>query len=116
MPPGIPHADPGIPDTRSPLRYIWWLVAAQPGRVLRGSVVSTVWMVGLALRPYLIARAIDGGLLRHDTRALVGWSLAIVLSGVVLAWLGIVRHRTMTFIREDATARSAEVLLRQIAR
>ncbi len=116
MPPGIPHPEPGVPDTRGALRYIWWLVRCQPWRVLRGSVIGTAWMVGLAVRPYLVARAIDDGLRLHDNRALLLWSATIVVAGVALAWLGIMRHRTMTFVREDATARSAEVLLRHLSR
>ncbi len=44
------------------------------------------------------------------------WVVAIVVAGLVLAWLGIMRHRTMTFVREDATARSAGVLLRHLSR
>ena len=98
------------------MRYIWWLATRQPWRVLRGSVIGTAWMVGLAARPYLIARAVDDGLRRHDVGALAGWSAAIIVAGVGLAWLGIMRHRTMTYVREDATARSAEVLVRQLSR
>ncbi|MGV9214530.1 ABC transporter ATP-binding protein [Micromonospora sp. RB23] len=98
------------------MRYLWWLVRRQPGRVLRGSLLGTAWMVGLSVRPYLIARAVDDGLRDHDTRALVLWVAAIVVAGVGLSYLGIMRHRTMTFIREDAKARSAEVLLRHLSR
>jgi ABC-type multidrug transport system fused ATPase/permease subunit len=72
-------------------------------------------MIGLAIRPYLIARAIDDGLRTGNTRALLTWVAAIVGAGVVLAYLGIMRHRTMTFLREDATARSSQVLLQHIA-
>ncbi|MBB5867617.1 ABC-type multidrug transport system fused ATPase/permease subunit [Allocatelliglobosispora scoriae] len=116
MPPQLPHPDPGTPDLRGPLRYLWWLVACQPWRVLRGSVIGTLWMIGLAVRPYLIARAIDDGLLAHDQGALLFWVAAVLAAGGILAWLGIIRHRTMTFVREDATARSAAVLLRHISR
>ncbi|WP_239097455.1 ABC transporter transmembrane domain-containing protein, partial [Asanoa ferruginea] len=105
-----------MPDTRGPFRYMWWLVRRQPWRVLRGAVVGTAWMVGLAVRPWLISRAVDDGLRTGDHRALLFWVGTIVLSGLVLSWLGIQRHRTMTFVREDATARSAEVLLRHLAR
>jgi ABC-type multidrug transport system fused ATPase/permease subunit len=112
----VPHAKLGEPDIRGPLRYIWWLAWSQNWRVLRGTVIGTAWMVGLAGRPYLIARAIDDGLRGHNTRALIGWCAAIVVAGFVLAWLGIMRHRTMTYVREDATTRSAEVLLRHLSR
>ncbi|MEN3612394.1 ABC transporter ATP-binding protein [Plantactinospora sp. ZYX-F-223] len=84
--------------------------------MLRGSLIGTAWMVGLSLRPYLVSRAIDDGLRTGDTRALLFWVGAIVVAGFGLAQLGIQRHRTMTFIREDASARSAAVLLRQLSR
>ncbi|MET8912407.1 ABC transporter ATP-binding protein [Micromonospora sp. NPDC004551] len=96
--------------------YVWWLVRCQPWRVLRGTVVGTAWMIGLSVRPYLVSRAVDDGLRAHDTRALLLWVAAIVVAGVGLSYLGIMRHRTMTFVREDATARSAAVLLRQLSR
>ncbi|MCW6008354.1 ABC transporter ATP-binding protein/permease, partial [Micromonospora sp. CPCC 205371] len=114
--PRIPHPDPGVPDTRGPMRYIWWLVRCQPVRVLRGSLFGTAWMIGLAVRPYLISRAIDDGLRAHDRRALALWVGAIAVAGFALAYLGNMRHRTMTFVREDATARSAGVLVRHISR
>ncbi|NYH42139.1 ABC-type multidrug transport system fused ATPase/permease subunit [Micromonospora jinlongensis] len=98
------------------MRYLWWLVRRQPWRVLRGSLFGTAWMMGLAARPYLIARAVDDGLRARDTRALALWVVAIVVAGLGLSYLGIMRHRTMTFIREDAKARSAEVLLRHLSR
>src|SRR5882757_2951990 len=116
MPPQLPHREPGVPDTRGPMRYTWWLVRCQPWRVLRGAVIGTAWMVGLAVRPYLVARAIDDGLRAHDNRALLLWVAAIVVAGMALAYLGIMRHRTLTFVREDATARSTEVLLRHLSR
>ncbi|MEU8157213.1 ABC transporter ATP-binding protein [Micromonospora sp. NPDC048986] len=98
------------------MRYLWWLVRCQPWRVLRGSLIGTAWMIGLSARPYLIARAVDDGLRERDTGALALWVTAIVVAGVALSYLGIMRHRTMTFIREDAKARSAEVLLRHLSR
>nr|WTA71125.1 ABC transporter ATP-binding protein/permease [Micromonospora sp. NBC_00855] len=98
------------------MRYLWWLVRRQPWRVLRGSLLGTAWMIGLSARPYLIYRAVDDGLRAGDTRALALWVAAIVVAGMALSYLGIMRHRTMTFIREDAKARSAEVLLRHLSR
>src|SRR5437762_4617413 len=115
MPPRVPHTDPGVPDLRSPLRYIWWLARRQPVRILRGGLIGTAWMVGLAVRPWLLSRAVDDGLRRHDDGALLFWASAVLVAGICQAWLGIMRHRTMTFVREDASARSAEVLLRHLS-
>ncbi len=95
---------------------MWWLVRCEPVRVLRGALIGTLWMVGLSVRPYLIARAVDDGLRPNNHTALLWWVAAIVAAGVALAWLGIMRHRTMTFVREDATARSAAVVLRAVSR
>lgn len=94
---------------------MWWLALRQPVRVLRGSFFGTTWMVGLAARPYLIARAVDDGLRKHDQQALLWWVTAIVISGFALAWLGIMRHRTMTMVREDATGRSSALVLRSVS-
>ncbi|PYC76186.1 ABC transporter [Micromonospora arborensis] len=116
MPPQIPHSAPGTPDTRGPMRYLWWLIRCQPWRVLRGSLLGTTWMIGLSARPYLIARAVDDGLRARDTRALAFWVAAIIVAGLALSYVGTMRHRTMTFIREDAKARTAEVLLRHLSR
>ncbi|MFV2012319.1 MULTISPECIES: ABC transporter transmembrane domain-containing protein [unclassified Micromonospora] len=116
MPPLIPHPDPGSPDIRGPVRYLWWLVCRQPWRVLRGALLSTVWMVGLAGRPYLVARAIDDGLRPGRWAVLAWWVGAVLVAGVLISVVGVLRHRTMTYIREDATARSAGVLSRQLAR
>ncbi|MFG3702347.1 ABC transporter transmembrane domain-containing protein [Micromonospora sp. NPDC047620] len=84
--------------------------------MLRGALLGTAWMTGLSVRPYLISRAVDDGLRPGDTRALTLWVAAIVVAGAALAYLGIMRHRTMTFIREDAKARSAAVVLRHLSR
>jgi ABC-type multidrug transport system fused ATPase/permease subunit len=116
MPPRVPHADPGTPDLRGPLRYIWWLARCQPVRILRGGLIGTAWMVGLTVRPWLLSRAVDDGLRRHDDGALLFWVAAVLVAGIGLACLGIMRHRTMTFVREDASARSAEVLLWHLSR
>src|SRR5436305_3927139 len=115
MPPRVPHTEPGTPDLRGPFRYMWWLARCQPVRILRGAFFGTAWMVGLTVRPWLLSRAIDDGLRGHDDGALLFWTLTVLLAGFGLAYLGIMRHRTMTFVREDASARSAEVLPRHLS-
>jgi ABC-type bacteriocin/lantibiotic exporter with double-glycine peptidase domain len=93
------YADARPGDLRSPLRFLLWLIAGQRWRVLRASVVGSVWMVGLAAPPYLLSRAIDGGLRSRNTGALVGWVLALVAVCVANAAVGGLRHATMTKIR-----------------
>ncbi|MGI5276849.1 ABC transporter ATP-binding protein [Streptomyces rochei] len=110
------YADPGTPDRRGGWRYLAWLVRRQWPRCLAGAVLASVWMVLLAATPYLMARAIDHGLTTGDLGALAGWTGALVAAGVFNAWLGIMRHRTMTRVRMDANFRTVKVVVGHAAR
>ncbi|MFE4176134.1 ABC transporter transmembrane domain-containing protein [Streptomyces sp. NPDC056909] len=110
------YKDPGTPDRRSAGGYLWWLVTSQRGRVVAGATFGGVWMTGLALPPYLLSRAIDDGLVPGDRGALLGWAGALLGIGALNAWVGIMRHRTMTRVRMDATFRTIQVVVRQATR
>lgn len=109
------HVDPGTPDCRSALRYLWWLVTCQPGRIAAGALLGSAWMVCLTLPPYLLSRAIDDGLEPGRWPALACWVAALLGVGVLNAWLAIMRHRTMTRVRMDGGFRSVAVVVRQAA-
>jgi ABC-type multidrug transport system fused ATPase/permease subunit len=110
------YEDPGTPDCRGGWHYLWWLVRRQPGRSVAGAVVASVWMALMALTPYLLSRAIDEGLEPGDQAVLAGWSAAVLGAGVFNAWLGVVRHRTMTKLRMDANFRTVKVVVGQSVR
>jgi ABC-type multidrug transport system fused ATPase/permease subunit len=110
------YEDPGEPDRRGGGRYLWWLVRCQPGMSLAGAVLSSTWMVLLAATPYLLSRAIDEGLVPGDHPALVGWTGALLGVGAFNAWLGLMRHRTMTRVRMDANFRTVKVVVDQAVR
>lgn len=110
------YADPGNPDHRSAARYLWWLTTSQRRRVAGGTVVGTLWMVCLMLPPYLMQRAIDGGLQPGNTGVLIGWVAALVAVAVLNAWLGIMRHRIMTRVRMDATFRTIKAVVKHSTR
>jgi ABC-type multidrug transport system fused ATPase/permease subunit len=110
------YGDPGTPDHRGPGRYLWWLLASQPGRTAAGALLGSVWMVLLAVSPYMLSRAIDDGLEPGNMGALAGWSAAMLGLGGFNAWVSIMRHRTMTRLRMDATFRTTKVVVRQTTR
>ncbi|MDG9718838.1 ABC transporter ATP-binding protein [Streptomyces sp. DH24] len=110
------YEDPGTPDTRGGARYLWWLVGRQRARCAAGALIASVWMVLLAATPYLMSRAIDEGLEAGDTGALARWCAALVAFGGLSAWLGIMRHRTMTRVRMDANFRTVKVVVGQAVR
>jgi ABC-type multidrug transport system fused ATPase/permease subunit len=97
--------------TRGPGRYLGWLAWRQKGRIAFGSLWSSLWMVSLAVTPYLISQAIDRGLRPRHTGPLVEWAGAIFVVGMANAFLGIMRHRTMTKIRLDGALRTADAVM-----
>ncbi|MEV0210240.1 ABC transporter ATP-binding protein [Streptomyces sp. NPDC050788] len=105
------YEEPGEPDSRGGGRYLWWLVRCQAGRSLAGAGLGTVWMVLLAATPYLLSRAIDDGLMPGDFPALAGWTGLLFAVGAVNAWVGVMRHRTMTRVRMDANFRTVKVVV-----
>ncbi|MER7183662.1 ABC transporter ATP-binding protein [Streptomyces hyaluromycini] len=110
------YEDPGTPDTRGGWSYLWWLVACQPGRSLAGALLGSVWLTLMAGTPYMMARAVDDGLVPGHMAVLAGWSAAIFVLGAVNAWISIMRHRTMTRVRMDAYFRTIKVLVGQAVR
>ncbi|KUN01778.1 ABC transporter [Streptomyces yokosukanensis] len=110
------YEEPGTPDTRGGWRYLWWLVRCQPGRAVTGALLGSVWMVLLAAQPYLMARAVDDGLVPGRLGVLAGWAAAMFVLGSVNAWVSIMRHRTMTRVRMDANFRTVKVVMGQVVR
>ena len=99
-----------IVDIRGPARFLWWLARQSKGRVLLGAMFGSLWFAGLAFTPYLLSQAVDHGLGPRRPGALVAWTGAVLLLGVVTAGLGIMRHRSMTKLRLAVALRTAEVV------
>ncbi|MGN6131096.1 MAG: ABC transporter transmembrane domain-containing protein, partial [Nocardioidaceae bacterium] len=85
--------DPGVADHRSPGRFLWWLMMGQRRTMAGGMLFGVVWMVAQASIPAIIGRAIDQGVAGRDTGALVRWTMALLVLGLVQAAAGIMRHR-----------------------
>jgi ABC-type multidrug transport system fused ATPase/permease subunit len=70
----------------------------------------------LAAQPYMMARAVDDGLVPGRLGVLAGWTAAMFVVGAVNAWLSIMRHRMMTRVRMDANFRTVKVIVGQAVR
>ena len=103
-------------DVSGPMRYLWWLVRRQRGRVAIGALIGSLWMVGLTLPPYVLSVAIDRGLEPRHLGTLVAWAALLFVVGVANAVLAILRHRTMTKIRLDGGFRTVGAVLDQATR
>ncbi|MGQ4415773.1 ABC transporter transmembrane domain-containing protein [Streptomyces sp. SAS_269] len=110
------YEDPGTPDIRGGWHYLGWLVVRQQVRSLVGALLGSTWMVLLAAQPYLMARAVDDGLVPGRTGVLAGWAGVMFVVGGMNAWVSIMRHRTMTRVRMDANFRTVKLVVEHAAR
>lgn len=83
---------PAAPDTRSPARFLWWLVRFSAGPLAVYTACQMLWFLGGAASPYLIGRAIDTGVLHLDPPATLGWSSLLLLAVLISAAAGIAAH------------------------
>jgi ABC-type multidrug transport system fused ATPase/permease subunit len=112
----LPVADPGVPDTRSPLRLLTWVGRHQVRTLVTGMLFGVFWMVAQALMPFTIGRAVEDGLIEHDNRALVLWTALLLGLGVVVAIAGVMRHRFAVWNWLLASFRLAQVVSHHAAR
>jgi len=111
----LPVADPGTPDTRSPWRYLAWLVRRQRRNVALGIIWGCIWMLSQALLPAVIGTSVDA-LSRRDTPAF-GRDCAIVLGlGLLTAASGVLRHRCVVGNFLDSAYRTVQLITRQVTR
>ncbi len=74
------------PDTRSPVRFLGWLLWQQGPLLALSSLVSVIqWLPG-SVGPYVVGRIIDDGVRARDLGT-VGW-LSLIMLGLVLAGVG----------------------------
>ncbi|MDH2429908.1 ABC transporter ATP-binding protein [Sphaerisporangium sp. TRM90804] len=111
----LPVADPGVPDARSPFRYLWWIARGQKGPLLIGIGYAVLWYLAQALVPAVIGRAIDS-LTAEDAEGLVRWSAVLLGLGSVTAFGGIMRHRFAVYTWLGAAYRTVQVTARQATR
>ena len=112
----IPLPDPGIPDTRSPARYLWWVARGQWPTILGGITFGSIWMTAQSVMPAIIGKAIDAGVAANDMRALWTWGLVLLGVGIIQAAAGIARHRFAVMNWLIGAYRTVQVLGRHVTR
>ncbi len=109
----LPPADPGIPDHRSPTRYLLWLARRSWPSMTAAILLAIVWMGAQAFVPAVIGRAIDAGITARDGDALLRWSLVLLGIGLLQAAAGVARHRFAVFNWLAAAMRTIQVTVRR---
>jgi ABC-type multidrug transport system fused ATPase/permease subunit len=112
----LPYDDPGVPDLRSPARYLLWTGRQQWRPQLVATVYGVLWMGSQALVPAAIGRGLDRGVSAHDVAASLRWSLVVLALVAVQAVAGVLRHRTAVNNWLAASFRSMQLLGRHSAR
>ncbi|MEV6343424.1 ABC transporter ATP-binding protein [Actinoplanes sp. NPDC051851] len=111
----LPAADPTPPTSRTPTRYLGWLVRRAHLTIVAAVLLAVVWMGFQSLVPSVIGRAVDAAAAR-DPAHLFGWAAVLLAVGVLEAMVGITRHRFATMNWLGASFRTVRVAVRQAGR
>ncbi|HSP60439.1 MAG TPA: ABC transporter ATP-binding protein, partial [Ornithinimicrobium sp.] len=87
-----PTGTVGVPDTRGPLRFLWWLLGQQPDLILGACLCSLLWMLPTALTPWVLGRAVDEGIVGGDAARTTAWVAVLLLVTVVGGASGVFYH------------------------
>ena len=112
----LPYEDPGVPDTRSPLRLLLWVGRHQLGMLTAGIALGVFWMVSQALMPFALGRAVQEGLVERDGSQLGLWAGVLLALGIVQALAGVLRHRVAVMNWLQASYRLIQVVAHHAAR
>jgi len=111
----LPLADPGVPDHRSPARYLLWVARGQARTLAGGMAFGILWMGSQAFIPAILGRAIDEGIASQDGDRLLQWTAALFAVGLVQALAGIMRHRFAVTNWLCSAYRTVQVVTRKSA-
>lgn len=106
----LPYDHPGTPDLRSPLHLLGWVARGQWRTLLVATAFGVTWMGTQALFPAAISRAIDQGIVAHDSGRLWYWSGVLVALGLISAAAGTLRHRYAVINWLSATFRAIQLI------
>ena len=82
----LPKRDFRNPDTRSPARFLGWLMWQQLPVLVLSSLISVIeWLPG-SVGPYIVGKIVDNGIVPHDMATVV--RLSLIMLGLVI--IGIV--------------------------
>ena len=106
----LPTADPGTPDTRSPLRYLIWIAAQQKILLTFNAIFGIGWMVSQALIWAAVGAAIDHGVIDKNTGELFLWVGVVMALGLFQAVCGALRHQLAVANWMNASYKTVQVI------
>ncbi|MEU6812667.1 ABC transporter ATP-binding protein [Streptomyces sp. NPDC046831] len=110
----LPYPDPGVPDTRSGPRFLWWLGRHQLGGQVKALAWGLLHFASVAALPFCVGLAVQAVVDRSGARlALAGGLLALCGAGNALGDTFLHRAAVTNWI--TAAARVQQLLARQAA-
>ncbi|MCX4657917.1 ABC transporter transmembrane domain-containing protein [Streptomyces uncialis] len=110
----LPYADPGVPDTRSGPRFLFWLGRNQLGGQLKALLWGLVHFMAIAGLPFAVGYAVQAVVDRSGTRlALAGGLLGLL--GLCVALGDTMVHRAAVTNWITVAARVQQLLARKTA-
>ncbi|TQJ86407.1 ABC transporter ATP-binding protein [Streptomyces sp. SLBN-31] len=110
----LPYPDPGVPDTRSGPRFLWWLGRNQLGGQFKSLAWGLLHFVAVSALPFCVGLAVQAVVDRSGRRlALTGALLLLV--GVCVAVGDTFLHRAAVTNWITAAARVQQLLARKAA-
>lgn len=106
----LPTAEPGTPDTRSPLRYLIWIAAQQKILLTFNAIFGIGWMVSQALIWAAVGAAIDHGVIPKNTGELFLWVGVVMALGLFQALCGALRHQLAVTNWMNAAYKTVQVI------
>ncbi len=80
------------PDTRSPSRFLFWLLRQQPLVLIICSLSSMLeWLPG-AVGPYVVGKVVDEGVVPKDLEAVMSYSLIMLGLALIGIFAGLLNH------------------------
>ena len=80
------------PDTRSPVRFLWWMLGQQRGVIAVALAFGILWQLPLTVGPWVFGRAVDQGIVPGDAGATAYWALVMLAITLIAAAFGIALH------------------------
>lgn len=106
----LPDAEVRLARSATAVGHFIQLARLQWTTMVFGALCDIVWLLGLAVTPWVVGNAIDHGIIAQDGTAFVRWVGVLLGVSIVLAWAQTFRNRTGISNWNQAAFRSAQQL------